>query len=397
MRRIKKLLSSISSFAKRRPSLFVVIVMVGFFGFLYGTYLTLHVTSTAKFCGLCHVMEETGAGAEYNTWKETMHAQVDVSCIDCHGDPGFFGYMRAKIGGLKDVYGEITTTREEKMAFLNKPIDNLSYAINLMPSDRCAYCHTTEVNQQVRDNTIMSFFGFHMRSMDKIENPEFLNKMGMVDIYSGDQGLGINPKHATHMKVVGLSCLNCHSKVSHPDKPGEILSIKMEDCFTCHDQEREKAKFTKMPANTDCATCHTDVVALQEGTSASKLGIDNQTWMMPSVTCDSCHYEAREAPVVQSCVDCHDDSYAEMYTMFRDDYDAKMVELETASTSLLSLKDEMNDEQAIEYRRFVLLTKIARGSSKSKSMHNTYYLYDIIDNALIIATDIETQINGIKA
>ena len=152
-----------------------------------------------------------------------------------------------------------------------------------------------------------------------------------------------------------------------------------------------------MPANTDCASCHTDVVALQEGTSASKLGIDNQTWMMPSVTCDSCHYEAREAPTVQGCIDCHDDSYSELYTSFRDDYVAKMVELEAASTSLLSLKEDMNKEQEMEYRRFILLTRIAKGSSISKSIHNTYYLYDIIDNALMIATDIETQINGIKA
>ncbi len=397
MRRIKKLLSSIASFAKKRPSLFIIFVMIGFFVFLYGSYGVLHATSTAKFCGMCHVMEETGAGAEYNTWKGTMHAEVDVSCIDCHGDPGFFGYMEAKILGLKDVYGEITTTREEKIAFLNKPIDNLSYAINLMPSDRCAYCHTTEVNQEIRDTTIMSFFGFHMRSMDKIENPEYLNKMGMIDIYSDEQGIGINPQHETHMKVVDLSCLNCHSKISHPDEPGEILSIKMEDCFTCHDQERDKAEFTKMPANADCASCHTDVVALQEGTSASKLGIDNQTWLMPSITCDSCHYEAREAPTVQGCVDCHDDSYAELYSSFRDDYSAKMVELNAAAVSLLSLKEDMNEEQQIEYRRFVLLTKIAKGSDRSKSIHNTYYLYDIIDNALIIAIDIEAQIKGIKA
>ena len=112
--RFKKWLLKVKEFAKRKPSLFIAIIVGIILVLLLVTYEALHLTSTPEFCGKCHVDTETGAGAEYHTWKKNVHAAANVGCIDCHGKPGFFGYMRAKMGGMYDLYSEIVHSKENK-------------------------------------------------------------------------------------------------------------------------------------------------------------------------------------------------------------------------------------------------------------------------------------------
>jgi len=389
---IKRFFSKIVDFAKRKPSLFIVIIIAIGSLFLYSTYLTLHLTSSSKFCGTCHVMNESGAGGEYNTWVKSQHATADIGCIDCHGAPGLLGYGKAKIGGLKDLYGEIFTSTETKLAYLNKSIDNLTYAKNLVPSDRCLYCHTTEVNNEIRDNTIMTFFGVNMRNMDDFKNPEYLKTMMLTDIYTEDVIYGPSPKHETHMKKVGLSCLTCHSEVAHAAEPKK-LSITMQDCFTCHDSEREKGKFKNMPQNDNCVTCHTYTDKLQQGDLVPETEVPKQAWLMDGISCDSCHTTAFTRPTAKSCVTCHDDTYEEMSLMFTADHDIQLAELEQLKLMLQPFKSNLNKDDRANYDKFIYLMRFVEADG-SRGIHNTFYTAEIYDAALTYGTSVKEVMDG---
>ena len=261
--RFKKWLSRVGAFAKRRPSAFAGIIIAIIVVLLFVTYEALHLTSTPQFCGLCHVETEVGPGAEFHTWSKNVHSFAEVGCIDCHGRPGFFGYMRAKIGGMYDLYGEIVYSKEHKMEILTKGATDLEYAKNLVPNDYCLICHSDDANKSIRDNTVMSFFGVEMRKVDGVKNPEFRQSNGLLDIYN-DEMPNISFSHDNHVNGLGLSCLDCHSGVAHG---GEFKNRpKMETCFACHDERRAQDPNIAAPANDDCAACHTSVVALHEGT-----------------------------------------------------------------------------------------------------------------------------------
>ena len=70
--RFKRLFLNIKAYAKRKPSAFIAIIIGIVFVLLFITYEALHLTSTPQFCGMCHVETETGAGAEYHTWKKNI-------------------------------------------------------------------------------------------------------------------------------------------------------------------------------------------------------------------------------------------------------------------------------------------------------------------------------------
>ncbi len=110
----------------------------------------IYHTSKPNFCALCHPGTGPGPLSQVYTWRQNVHAGAGVSCLDCHADPGFFGYMQAKVLGLYDVYAEIFKTEEYKLAVLSRSINNPSYSAKLVPSTRCLFCHTDSVNQQIR-------------------------------------------------------------------------------------------------------------------------------------------------------------------------------------------------------------------------------------------------------
>lgn len=384
----KNLINKIVNFAKRKPSLFIVIVIVAVFLLLAVTYETLHLTSTPQFCSTCHKDAHSGPGGEYYTWEKNIHEAVNVGCIDCHGRPGFFGYMRAKIGGLYDVYAEIVLSPEEKKEILTKGATDVKYASELVPSEWCAYCHTDEVNKETRDNSIMSFFGFHMRDMDKIKNPEFRQKYGLPDLYTEKVVNGVDPNHAKHVKELGLSCVSCHLGVAHG---GEFINkTKMETCFACHDVERPKKEGQTMPENEDCASCHSQVVDIQKGEFLQDKGIETTEWYMPSLTgeCSSCHVDAFTAPTAQTCIDCHDESYGEIMTSTIADFNERKNALTPVWINLYKQVNSMTDEQRAIFKDFNYFMGIINNDG-SKGNHNTDLMSSVFDKADELAKQLQ--------
>jgi len=80
-------------------------------------------TSTPGFCASCHIIEPSVEG-----WRDSAHAE-DASCMDCHADEGLVGEFVAHIGGVQEVYMQVT----ESPAYED--------IRGHVPSERCMSCH----------------------------------------------------------------------------------------------------------------------------------------------------------------------------------------------------------------------------------------------------------------
>ena len=54
----------------------------------------LEASSSPQFCGSCHEMKAYVVG-----WEESAHK--NVSCTDCHFEPGLVNYAKGKLGAMK--------------------------------------------------------------------------------------------------------------------------------------------------------------------------------------------------------------------------------------------------------------------------------------------------------
>lgn len=88
-------------------------------------------TESTTFCGeLCHVV----MSPEHTAWQQSPHAKV--KCVECHVGPGAQWYVKAKISGLRQVYGVLAHAYPTP---IETPVDNLRPA-----RDTCEGCHWPE-------------------------------------------------------------------------------------------------------------------------------------------------------------------------------------------------------------------------------------------------------------
>lgn len=306
---MKKLIANIKDFTNRKPKTSIAMVLIFIVVFTYANIQVMHITSAPGFCEMCHPGTGTGALSEVHTWRQNIHSQAGVDCLDCHGKPGFLGYARAKIGGLYDTYVEIVHNEEYKLEILNMAIDDPQYAANLVPSTTCLFCHTDVVNQQTRDNTLMSV-GHKFRLLDTVKNPEFRQARGMRDIFTDELKSAVDPNHKRHIDA-GLNCMDCHHRMVHG---GEYrAAVDLNRCSECHSQRSvvigdlslgtDKTAVTfrhsTHGAMFSCNQCHTEVFPMKAGSSqitfadhsGDKFCYSCHNGQMASYNCNSCHSE----------------------------------------------------------------------------------------------------------
>lgn len=286
--RLNNLLQKIKDFVKRHTKLtiLIIIVLLGVYTFI--SIEALHYTSAPSFCKNCHPAERAGLLGEVYTWQMTPHAKAGVECLDCHGKIGFIGYMKAKMGGLRDVYGEFFTSPETKLGILRMSSESPEYAAKLIPNETCLFCHTDSYNQKIRKETLMKVV-FTMRNVDGIKNPDFRVSKGLPDILTEGvrETAGIEPKHKSHHEK-GINCVDCHLGVAHGGQP--VNKTKMQTCFDCHD----KAQSSKSPDNNNCKACHRTEdsmipkTAITFGKGAATVNFAHDTHAMMS-SCNDCH------------------------------------------------------------------------------------------------------------
>ena len=92
------------------------------------SYQGYHYTESTEFCGkLCHSVMEP----EYAAYQRSPHAHVD--CVECHIGSGASWFVKAKISGLRQVWGVLANDFHRPIP---TPIDNLRPA-----RDPCEQCH----------------------------------------------------------------------------------------------------------------------------------------------------------------------------------------------------------------------------------------------------------------
>lgn len=372
----------LKNFGRKDPLIFVlaIVVVVTVVGF--GSLEMMHKTSTAEFCKTCHQEEVVGVRGEYYTWDKNIHSEVGVSCLDCHGEPGIGGYFQAHVvAGMNSLKAQILYSedhiRDNLTAIASDPVK----AEHAAPEESCLFCHSDDWNKKLRKSNVISV-GPHFRNIDGVILPDYRNQYGRNDILSEDTKVGVTPNHKKHLDA-GLTCTNCHLGVAHG---GERYNLpKMETCFTCHDEKR--AEFSTIPANDDCAACHTMNKKIQEGNFVK--GIDETRWYMADLECSSCHADAWTKPNTDSCVKCHEDS----------SYGTMMIDTQTAFKSKLAEVQAVRDELYKERETFAPgklalyneLNFMVRTMEKDGSMgvHNPEYFDAIYEAVKTKAEEIE--------
>lgn len=144
----------------------LAIVLLGIFA-LVG----MHYTSQPNFCASCHQIKP-----QVVSWSVGPHK--DVTCLKCHADPGTVGYVKRKIGGLNEVYLQVTNQIPDKIEARLNPA-------------ACIACHTGGSNFPKAKNLLLT---------------------------SGE----LAPKFPhTEMLQNNTSCLTCHQKVGHSKTTGQ--------------------------------------------------------------------------------------------------------------------------------------------------------------------------------
>lgn len=85
-------------------------------------------TETADFCGRCHTMDP-----ELKAYH--LGAHRDVSCGECHVEPGIVGWVKSKLAGTRQLVGVVMNTYPT-------PIEPPDHAALPSAADTCQKCHS---------------------------------------------------------------------------------------------------------------------------------------------------------------------------------------------------------------------------------------------------------------
>jgi nitrate/TMAO reductase-like tetraheme cytochrome c subunit len=288
----------------KRHLLLVTLLAIAFvvvFGFV--NIQILHMTSEPEFCAMCHPKHGFGPLAEVDSWEHSGHGKAGVSCLDCHGRPGVLGYVKAKIGGLRDTYMQLTISSEEKLKILSNPEKEL------VPPEHCLFCHSDEGNRKYREEHKGPMKLVEMRLLDNVQNPAFRQQKGLPDILSDTFVGGTHFDHSFHIDSFEMLCADCHFGVVHR---AQSKTDRMNLCLVCHAENQGSSA----PQLKDCTTCHEAQLAMNEGNGAK--GVEGEAGIMyaAGVDCQQCHTGVETGafrPTSATCVTCHDASYIEVF------------------------------------------------------------------------------------
>src|SRR6185436_2893838 len=117
---------------KSRRGVFVLFCLVAGFGAVaaVGGVMAVHYSETASFCGRCHTMDP-----ELKAYAMSPHKEL--TCAECHVEPGVAGFVKAKANGTKQLIGVITGKYPT-------PIPPPDHADLPDLKDTCLKCHSLD-------------------------------------------------------------------------------------------------------------------------------------------------------------------------------------------------------------------------------------------------------------
>lgn len=120
------------SLPRSRRGIFGILLVVGAFAFagIWTGVTLIHWTETADFCGRCHQMEP-----ELIAYEAGPHR--DVTCGECHVEPGVDGWIKAKLNGTKQLIQVIT-------GLYPQPVPPPDHSALPSVEGTCLRCHSLE-------------------------------------------------------------------------------------------------------------------------------------------------------------------------------------------------------------------------------------------------------------
>lgn len=370
----------LKDFSKKDPLIFTLILAVVLVVGGFGSIQMMHATSTAEFCKTCHPKEAVEVRGEYYSFKRGIHSEAGVSCLDCHGAPGIDGYLNAHVvAGMRSLYHEIFTSEEQVIKDLTKFATDPKAAEHAASLESCVFCHSDDFNKKMRRDKVIKVLG-EFRFIDDVKNPEFREKFGRPDIMT-EGPIGVNPDHLKHYKA-GVTCFDCHLGIGHAGVKNH--KPKMETCFKCHDENRNVAK---VPANDNCAQCHTMQKGNQQGTYAKTVKGDK--WYMADLNCTDCHADAFTLPTPETCAGCHDASYADIMKDIQSTYKQKLAQAQAVRDKYAAQTKGMPAAKLAIYNEMKNILRVLENDG-SKGVHNPEYFDLMFDKVPELATAIDT-------
>ncbi|MGH9593588.1 MAG: NapC/NirT family cytochrome c, partial [Bryobacteraceae bacterium] len=149
----------------------------------YAAFGAVSYMDSNSFCGrACHFV----MAPEYTALAAGSHAQVE--CVACHIGPGAAGFIKAKMGGIRQLAMLATNT-------YSRPIPGA--ADSMMPAKvRCERCHS--LIRQTGDKLVI-FSRFNDDEQNTPATTVLAVHVGKI--------------HSTH--VDNLDCLECHNRPAH--------------------------------------------------------------------------------------------------------------------------------------------------------------------------------------
>ncbi len=173
--------------AKGRGLLTAVLVLLVVLGVVGGVAGSAY-TSSSTFCTSCHEMS-----TRYVSWTRSSHNSVE--CLDCHGGVGLSGYIKAKVGGARQMFQHYFGEIGDIHAVVEDAV--------------CMKCH------------------FFSKSPTFVADPAF-----------GDNPMYVADKlHRTHFNDPDSTCVGCHFGLVHGSLEGGI-PVRKQVCDDCHRQKK---------------------------------------------------------------------------------------------------------------------------------------------------------------
>jgi hypothetical protein len=191
---------------------------------------------SSKFCGLtCH----TPMIMEYRAFSDSPHSRV--GCAQCHIGPGADSFMKAKLAGVRQLFGVVFNNYHRPIP---SPVESLRPA-----KETCESCHWP---QKFHGNKILvkSHYGD-----DEANTPAITVLMLKIGGRTGELNTGIHGRHIdTSERITYFSTDERRQeipRVIYRDDKGQMVE------YLATDTKATPEKLAKAPSRgMDCVDCH---------------------------------------------------------------------------------------------------------------------------------------------
>jgi NapC/NirT cytochrome c family, N-terminal region len=236
-RRLRARLAEIP--ATRRPwrRFFAFLLVTSLFNLVIASQLTIHAVhamESRQFCGSCHVMTP-----ESKAFSQGAHASL--RCVDCHVGEGAVGFIKAKMGGARQLMMMLGGQNE-------KPIPSPLASGRMVPSEEtCESCHNSRRQSGAHVRMIRSYGNDETNTPDTTLLTMNVGGDGMGGIHGAHYGSGVEIQFvASDPKRQDIPLVEYRNKTTGENRTyvksgvdaatlAAAPRIKMQ-CFDCHNR-----------------------------------------------------------------------------------------------------------------------------------------------------------------